>query len=158
MSTRVVLRPTISRLHNEVDRLFDAVFPGAMTPQWMSGPRPGTTSMPAVNMWEDEQHIYAEAELPGLTPDQVQVSVLGDALTISGNRQINLPEGATVIRRERGDVSFERSIRLPAEVQSDSVEASLRNGVLTISMAKAPEHQPRRIEVRSGDASGAATS
>ena len=130
---------------NELDRLFDSFVDGfpSVDPFGTFGGR----TFPAVNVWEDGTTLYAEAEIPGLAMDQVDVSVLGDELTIKGERKGAGVEGATYHRRERGVGSFVRVLRLPVEVDADKVEAALRDGVLTITLPKAQAALPRKIEV-----------
>jgi HSP20 family molecular chaperone IbpA len=86
---------------------------------------------PAVNVREDEQTLYAEAELPGLKMDDIEVYVMGDELTIKGEYKDESSEDVTYHRRERGTGSFNRVLRLPVEV--DEAEAAV----------------PRKIEVKS---------
>lgn len=135
---------------SEMDRLFDSMVSGA-APYWVRGNAPNARlTFPALNVYEDEGHVYTEAELPGLSLEDVDVSITGNELTIRGKRQINLPEGATALRRERLVGEFERAVELPVDIDSENVEASLTNGVLLVTLPKAKSVQPRKIQIRTG--------
>jgi len=104
---------------------------------------------PAVNLWEDKEHFYVEAELPGMAIDDLDVFVTnGNQLTISGERKAAVAEGVSWHRRERGQGKFTRVIELPGSVREDGVEAHLKLGVLTLKLPKSDEAKPRRIAVQ----------
>jgi HSP20 family protein len=105
---------------------------------------------PAVNVWETREAVEVELELPGVKSDQVELSVVGDELSIKVDRPDVDPEGTTYHRRERPVGSFARVLRLPTPVDADRVEAEMRHGVLTISLPKAESVRPRKIQVTSG--------
>jgi HSP20 family protein len=105
---------------------------------------------PAVNAWETDDALKVELELPGVQSDQIELSVVGDELSIKVDRPDAEPQGATYHRRERGVGTFARVVRLPLEVDPDRVEAELRYGVLTITLPKAESARPRKIEVTPG--------
>ncbi|GIX14714.1 MAG: hypothetical protein KatS3mg118_2673 [Paracoccaceae bacterium] len=89
------------------------------------------------------------AELPGVDPGDVEISVKDNVLTISGERRPpELPEGARWHRNERGFGKFTRAIRLPFPASDDSVEARMTNGVLRIAVARPEADKPRRIEIK----------
>lgn len=104
---------------------------------------------PAVNISEDKDHYYVRAELSGIKKDDFHLEVTGRNLTISGERQIQ-PEdkNARYHRRERDAGKFSRIIRLPAEVDVESVNAAMTDGVLTVTIAKAEASKPKKIPVR----------
>ncbi len=104
-------------------------------------------TFPALNMWEDERQVFVEAELPGLTMEDIEVLVQRDELTIRGQRKANGPADAAFHRRERGVGEFNRVIQLPYEVDSEKVSATIRDGVLSITLAKAEAALPRKIKV-----------
>jgi HSP20 family protein len=104
---------------------------------------------PAVNLWETEDAIHVELELPGLKSDQVEISVVGNELSVKVERPDVEEEGTTYHRHERPVGSFTRVLRLPAEVDAERVEAELTRGVLTITLPKAEAARPRKIRVAS---------
>ena len=104
---------------------------------------------PAVNAWADDDKFYVEAEIPGLALNDLELFVVdGNVLHIKGQRPECKCAGGTWLRRERGYGSFERQVPLPGPVDAEQIEAVLQNGVLTITLPKAPEIKPRRIEVK----------
>ena len=138
----------------EMDRLFDSMTSGR-SPLWAGVNDPRTrVAFPALNVYEDDANVYAEAELPGLRLEDLDVSVISNELTIRGKRQINIAEGVTPLRCERLVGEFERTIELPMDIDVERVEASLHNGVLVITLPKAKAAQARKIQVR-GAANGA---
>ena len=111
----------------------------------LAGRMPGTRR-PAVNLWSDDEAVHVEAELPGLALADVEVSVLDQELTLSGQRPAPEEDG-TAHRRERQLGSFRRVLRLPGAVDADRVTAVLEDGVLTVTLPLAAELRPRRIPV-----------
>jgi len=136
--------PTPARLlRREMNDLFSGLLGDLAVPAWFDAGR----GRPAVNIWETPETVHAELELPGVAAENVDVSVVGDELTIKIERPELEQEGVTYHRRERGVGSFTRVLRLPCEVDADKVEAELRRGVLTISLTKAETARPRKIPV-----------
>jgi len=107
-------------------------------------------SSPALNIWEDRDNFFAEAELPGVDEERLEVFTIGDELTIRGKREPLSGKGVTYHRQERGTGEFERVITLPSDVDAEKVEAKLHNGVLTIALPKAETARPHKIEVHAG--------
>jgi HSP20 family protein len=94
-------------------------------------------------MWEDDEHIYVEAELPGLTDKDVHITVHHGLLSIRGERKPE--EGRTYLYNGRCYGRFERVITLPEAVATDAVQAELKDGVLSLTLPKSPEAKPRKI-------------
>lgn len=152
MFVRTLMNGTsFDALAHEMDRLFDRL---TSWQQDMAAPVfAPSQAYPALNVWEDESKIYVEAEVPGLSIDQVDISATAEELTIRGAHRFEIPEDGTALRRERPVGEFSRTISLPTPVNVDSVEATLRDGVLMISLPKAEPYQTRRIEVKALPAS-----
>lgn len=133
----------LNRLQDEMNRLFS---------RWaVNGPAAVAGTYPPVNLWEDDDNLYLEAELPGLELEQMELYVSGgNQLTLKGERKPPQKEGGTWHRQERGHGEFHRVIELPCEVESDQVAAEFSQGVLKVTMPKSPERRPRRIEVKAG--------
>lgn len=110
----------------------------------------GRRGFPPVNIWEDGDNFYAEAEIPGVSGDNLEIFTIGDELTLRGKRESAGESGVVYHRQERGMGDFERVVKLPAQVEADKVEARLHHGVLTITMPKAQEARPRKITVKAG--------
>ncbi len=111
--------------------------------------RPAAGGFPALNLWEDESSVYVEAELPGLTFEEIEIYVTGgDQLTIKGERKEPQAKDGVWHRQERGFGSFNRTITLPMPVEADKVEAQLQHGVLTVRLPKGETAKPRKITVK----------
>lgn len=145
MLTRVLWSSDpISAMSREMDRLFESM--ASSVPLFRPLAIPAST-FPLLNVWHDEGHVYAEAELPGLTMNDVEVFATPTTLTIKGSRQFQWPNDAQLIRGERRSGQFERTFQLPCEIEVDTVKASLKNGVLTVTMPKAASSRTRKIVV-----------
>ncbi|NJC87447.1 MAG: Hsp20/alpha crystallin family protein [Desulfuromonas sp.] len=105
---------------------------------------------PRINLREDADHLYVEALLPGIEPDKIDMNVLGNTLTLSGERTAVDSEknGRTWHRRERGAGKFLRSIELPVEIDPDKVKAEYKNGLLLVTLPKVEEAKPKRISIK----------
>lgn len=104
---------------------------------------------PAVNVWQGPDVIAITAELPGIEPGEIEISVNDNVLTLSGERKApEVPEGARWRRNERGYGKFARAIRLPFTASDDLVEARMVNGVLKIVIARPEETRPKKIEIK----------
>ena len=106
---------------------------------------------PAVNVWQNDEAAAIIAEVPGVEPQDIDISVKDDVLTIAGERRApGLPEGASWQRRERAFGRFSRAIRLPFRVDSDLVEARFADGVRRIAVRRPEADRPRRVEIKAG--------
>ncbi len=110
----------------------------------------GTRGFPALNVWESGHDLMVEAELPGLSQDDLEILVVGNQLTLRGQRKPSAEENATYHRRERGVGKFERIVRLPVDVDADQVQAQLVDGVLRLTLPKSEAVRPRKIAVKTG--------
>jgi HSP20 family protein len=136
----------VGQLRREMDRLFGDFFGPGGTAQAMFPAR----GFPALNIWEQGDALLAEAEVPGVKAEDVDVSVVGAELVIKGRRGGGHPDGVSYHRRERGVGEFSRTVRLPVEVDAAKVYASLQDGILRITLPKAATAKPRKIEVNAG--------
>jgi len=132
----------LERMRRDMDRLVEG-FGGRS----LSLPTAGV--FPLVNLTEDKDGYYVRAELPGVKSDELDISVTANTLSITGERKLT-DEGKEVRyhRREREAGSFSRIISLPGEVNADQVEASLKDGMLTIRIPKAEAAKPKQITVK----------
>jgi HSP20 family protein len=106
---------------------------------------------PTMDAWETEHAFVVQLDLPGLTPDQVDVNFDRNTLTVRGSRGATIPSvekgEVRVFFAERAPGAFSRSIRFPQYVESTKIEASFADGVLTITVPKAETAKPRKIEI-----------
>jgi len=131
----------MERLQQEVNRLFSDTFS-------TSDVRPAP-SYPAMNIWTNAEGAVITAELPGVDPEEIDISVVGDVLTLSGSRQSDeLKEGEKYHRRERSYGQFRRTFQLPFNVEADKVEAIFEKGVLHLSLPRAEAEKPKKIAVK----------
>jgi HSP20 family protein len=99
--------------------------------------------------FEDEGDKFVlRADVPGLSENDFQINLAGNTLTLRGERKVEVPEGHSVHRRERSAYRFAKSYELPARVEAEKVTATLKHGVLTLTLPKAAEAQPRQISVK----------
>jgi HSP20 family protein len=106
---------------------------------------------PLVNVWEDDNALHAELDLPDVDPSKLEINVTeGNRLSIQGERKAPEIPGATWIRQERPYGVFTRAIELPYMVDADKVEAAYELGVLRVTLPKSEGAKPRRITVKTG--------
>lgn len=138
--------PPIRQLRREMDRLLSAFSPDGSAWNWP----PANPTQPAVNVWETPEAFHVELEVPGLKNDQLDLSVVGNELTLKIERPEVQQEGATYHRRERAVGTFTRVLRLPTSVDAQKVQATIQAGVLAIALPKAETARPRKIQVSGG--------
>ena len=115
---------------------------------WWDGSAELAEWSPNVNVYEKEDQIIVEAETPGMKKDDIEVSVQDHVLTLSGERkEEHETKEKNFYRHERSEGSFLRSISLPSSVEADSIEASYKNGVLSLKIPKAEEAKAKRVEI-----------
>jgi HSP20 family protein len=134
----------LERMQRQMDWLMGSLGRGASL-------EPGAGVFPLMNVSEDKDHYYVRAELPGIEAQNLDISVAGDSLSISGERKIDDGGGdARYHRRERTSGTFSRVLTLPSKVDAEKAEAKSVNGVLTIVISKAQETKPKQISVKVG--------
>lgn|SRR6185295_5198244 len=132
----------MNRLRDQMDQLFGRWDGGGGADQ-----HDGV--YPLLNAWEDESNLYVEAELPGFELAELEIYVTGgNQLAIKGERKDSHVENGIWHRRERAFGSFSRMVELPRPVDSNKVSAEFKDGVLTVTLPKAEEVRPRRIQVK----------
>ncbi|RMD64112.1 Hsp20/alpha crystallin family protein [Candidatus Parcubacteria bacterium] len=130
-------------LREAMDRLFDEAFtrPLSLFEGW--------GSLPLVDMYQTDNEVVVKATLPGVKPEDLQITVTGDVLTIKGEvKQEEEVKNATYHLRERRYGTFARSIPLPVPVVADKAHAEFENGILTLTLPKAEEVRPKTITVK----------
>jgi len=104
---------------------------------------------PPMNVWASEEGLVIDAELPGVDPKDVDISVMGDQLILRGKVNAESVAGETYTRRERQSGEFERTLQLPFRVNTEAVKATCRNGILRLNVSRAEDEKPRRIPIES---------
>lgn len=124
----------------------------SVTPQASKSIRSGLTTdspiRPPVDIFEDESGITLRADMPGVARDGLDLSIDGDTLAIEGEAAIPVEEGMQPLHAEVRSTRYERSFSLSRELDTAHIDASLKNGVLTLRIPKREEHKPRKIELR----------
>ena len=105
-------------------------------------------TFPAINVSASANQVDVFVFAAGLDPNQIELSLHQNLLTISGERTSEVPEGAQAYRRERFEGAFKRTLALPDDIDSDAVKATYEHGVLHIAVQRKEEVQPRKIEVK----------
>lgn len=137
------------QLRNEMDRLFDGYFGAA--PLATAGLLRSAPSFPAVNVWEDQDNVFVEAELPGVDPKVIELTVSGNLLILSGEKKESKEEtGGTLFRSERRYGAFRRSIELPSSADTERVSAEHKHGVLTVRIPRSESSKAKHIRVTAG--------
>ena len=137
----------LSTLRTEMERLFDSFMrdPKAVW-EWPFSQRPFE---PAVDVAESDQEVTVRAEVPGIKPEEITVTVSGNQLVLVGEKKEESEDkGKGYHRVESRYGSFRRSIPLPEVLDQNQVEAEYANGVLTVHLKKSPAMAPKKIEVK----------
>lgn len=140
--TRFTLNPRYPSLWRDFDELFkEAVGAAAEAPQ--------ATLTPAADVVETEKAVEIHLDLPGVVPEQIDVKLEGNQLTITAERKVEKAvEQRGYLRRERAQGAFTRSFTLPTTLDGTRPEATYRHGVLTVTLPKKEEVQPRSLKVK----------
>ena len=132
----------LARMRRDLDRVFEEI------PRTWLGELP-TGVFPLTNITEDKDNFCLRAELPGIKASDVDISITGNSISISGQRQIVAEDKKVKYhRREREAGSFRRMIKLPAQIDTDKVEARSSDGVLTVILPKAETAKPKQIPIK----------
>ena len=134
----------LSKLHDEMDNLFDGFFRG------LERPFGGYKAWPAIDVAEKDDAIVVRAEVPGCKPDDIDISVYGNTLTISGEKKETKEEDEKgYYHMESTYGSFRRDINLPTDVDAGKVNAVCKNGVLSVTLPKAETSKAVKVQVKS---------
>ena len=131
----------VERARRQMDRLLSN-FMGTESALSVSG------VFPPLTIREDGDKILVEAEVPGIKPEDMSISVVGKTLTLTGERKAEQADNASFHRRERQWGCFRKAITLPDDVNADAVQAECQNGVLKIVLPKAEHAKPKKIAIK----------
>ena len=132
---------------NEIHRRMNQILNDYEPSGWTEKPEINN-SWPTVNLYDSGDELLMYAQVPGLSEKDIFLNLNQDVLTITGERKNYIPEGYSIHRQERGDVNFSRSFTFPCKIDPEKVSATVKDGVLTIKLAKATEAKPRQITVK----------
>jgi HSP20 family protein len=138
--------PAFDRPHAPFDELRRQMF--RMLDELDTAAPAAPDGFPQLSLADAGASLVLEADLPGMTEKDVDIQLTGDVLTLKAERRVSAPEGYTVHRNERAPARLARSIALPCKVDPERTSATLTDGVLTLTLAKAAEAQPRKISIK----------
>lgn len=132
-------------LRDAMDRLFEDAF---ITPRWFTPFRENWLDSLALDVVEDDDNVVVKASVPGFKPEEIDISVVEDTLTIKGESKTEKKEEKEhYLMRERRFGTIQRTLRLPVPVQADKAKAEFENGVLVLTLPKAEEVKPKQIKI-----------
>lgn len=142
----------LDRMQQEMNRVFGPASKQYSDPRQRLAFLPGNSARryPLINLYEEKDAFIVEALAPGLNTESINVSIVGNQLTLSGEKVRSNGDATPEAfhRNERAAGKFIRTVELPAEVDSDKIKAEYKNGILTITAAKAEKARPRSIEIQ----------
>lgn len=143
----LVSYPTdVLNMRREINKMFDGFFRGGILDDGSFGTSVWT---PAVDVAEHDDEFQVKVELPGVNKDDVKITMQDNILTVRGEkRQEKETKGSEYHRVERSYGSFQRSFTLPTGVKHDKIEATYKDGILTVTLPKAEEAKPKQIDVK----------
>jgi len=135
----------IRAMREMVDRLFEDFF----APTTYTRTAESWALVPRVDMYETDEEVIVKATIPGVKPEDLEITVTGNVLTIRGEvKEEEEVKEANYIRQERVFGTFRRDLTLPVEVNVDKAEAEFQNGVLTLRLPKAEAAKPKRLTIK----------
>jgi len=135
-NTMDLLRTRMNRLFTDYDNFYGDDF------GWRAAD--GT---PRTNLYDKGNQLEIQAEVPGMTKDDLNIKIQGNYLEISGTRKSDAPEGYKVHRAEREAATFTRSFTLPSEIDAEKVNASLSDGILSLTLPKIEAAKPKQVSI-----------
>jgi HSP20 family protein len=133
----------LARLHGELDDLFDGFFRGLDRPVF------GYKAWPPIDVAEQDDAVLIRAEVPGCKPEDIDISVCGETLSISGQKQQSTEQkGDGFYHVETVHGNFRRDITLPVEVDGEKIEAVCRDGILSVTLPKAARSKAMKVKVK----------
>jgi len=140
---------TLGQLRKQIDTLFERFFRDPWSLPDVEWPWSGLLATPRTDLADSADEVTVTMELPGVDPQDVDIQITGDRLTVRGTKKAEKEEQRRdyhYVERQYG--SFHRTVQLPSTVDPNKVDASYKNGVLTIRIGKRPDLRPKKIKVR----------
>ncbi|QWR76654.1 Hsp20/alpha crystallin family protein [Candidatus Magnetomonas plexicatena] len=127
----------MSEAQKEINRVFSSI------------DKPSCGQIPAVNVWTKDDGAYLTCQIPGVTPEDMEISVTGKTLTLKGSRKVETnEEQQSYHRAERWTGNFVRTLSLPFDIDANKVDASFLKGTLNVTLPMAEAEKPRKIEIK----------
>lgn len=142
------LRRKMERVFDDVEGRSNQGAPRGFFDAFDFGTPRTVATWPRLSVYDTGSALVLYAEVPGLKDSDIKIEITQDVLSLSGERKADAPEGYAVHRRERAPVKFARNLTLPCKVDTDKATATVTDGVLTLTLPKVAEAQPRQIAVK----------
>lgn len=136
-------RRRMDRIWDEYEDRYGGADGSPSSPRALAAPH-----APRVNVLDAGANLVVQADVPGMTDKDIEITLHDGVLSLRGERKTDVPEGYAAHRRERSTFRFARSLTLPVKVDHEKTTAQVKNGVLTVTLAKSAESKPRQITVR----------
>jgi HSP20 family protein len=136
-------------MYHPLDALFDLqkALEARLDSDWLRGATGGAGAFPPINVFQQEDSLIAILEVPGVNKDDLEIQAKDNTIRIFGKKSIAYPEGVSVHRRERLSGSFDRTLTVPMQIDTDGIKAEYRDGVLALHIPRAESDKPRSIRI-----------
>ena len=135
--------------YHAIDALFDLqrALEASLESDWLRGGTAGTGSFPPINVFQQGDTLVAILEIPGVSKDDLDIQAKDNAIRISGRKAIAYPQSASVHRRERLTGTFDRTLTVPMQIDTDAITAECQDGILILFIPRADSDKPRTIKI-----------
>src|SRR5262245_31246089 len=135
--------------YHTLDALFDLqrALEASLESDWLRSGTAGTGAFPPINVFQQWDTLVAILEVPGGKKDDLDIQAKDNAIRISGKKHIAYPQGVTVPRRERMTGTFDRTLTVPMQIDTDRIKAEYRDGILALFLPRAESDKPRTIRI-----------
>lgn len=136
-------------MYHPLDALFDLqkALEARLDSDWLRGATGGSGAYPPINVFQQGDSLIAILEVPGVNKEDLDIQAKDNTIRISGRKTIAYPDGVSVHRRERLSGSFDRTITVPMQIDTDGIKAEYRDGVLALHIPRAESDKPRTIRI-----------
>jgi HSP20 family protein len=136
-------------MYHPLDALFDLqkALEARLDSDWLRSATGGGGAYPPINVFQQGDSLIAILEVPGVNKEDLEIQAKENTIRISGRKTISYPDGVSVHRRERLSGSFDRTITVPMQIDTDGIKAEYRDGVLALHIPRAESDKPRTIRI-----------
>lgn len=136
-------------MYHPLDALFDLqkALEARLDSDWLRGATGGAGAFPPINVFRQGDSLVAILEVPGVNKDDLEIQAKDNTIRIYGKKTIAYPEGVSLHRRERLTGSFDRTLTVPMQIDTDGIKAEYRDGVLALFIPRAESDKPRTIRI-----------
>jgi HSP20 family protein len=136
-------------MYHPLDALFDLqrALDARLDSNWLQGATAGAGAFPPINVFQQGDSLVAILEVPGVNKDDLEIQAKGNTIRVSGKKAISYPEGVSLHRRERLSGSFDRTLTVPMQIDTEAIKAEYRDGVLALFIPRAESDKPRTVSI-----------